>query len=107
MKKFFEDSLAVMWTFSIIVIAIGLALAVILGKHQKKEYPQSMIVVQIDEATDTVTCEDVTGNLWQFKGIEDWCVDDIAAMIMNDNGTAEISDDEIISVRYCGSCSDG
>jgi len=101
-------SITMVILFSLLFFHIGMVFtAIVVNNSLKKEYPQSMIVVQIDEATDTVTCEDATGNLWQFKGVEDWCVDDIAAMIMNDNGTAEISDDEIISVRYCGSCSDG
>jgi len=111
MKNFIHtlkvNTLVAFFFFGLLFIGIGIICGIFIGDNSKKEYPQSMVVVQIDEATDTVTCEDATGNLWQFKDVEDWCIDDVAAMIMNDNGTAEISDDEIISVRYCGSRSDG
>ena len=91
----------------VFAFGFGIIAGVLIGDRNAHVYADSMVVVQVDTATDTVTCEDATGNLWQFKGVEDWCIDDVAAMIMNDKGTAEISDDEIISVRYCGSRSDG
>lgn len=100
MKKFVTVFIASILVFLCVVSTVA-------ALKRFDEYPQSMIVVQVDKATNTVTCKDANGNLWQFKGCEDWMVDDVAAMIMNNKGTAEISDDEIIAIRYCGSCSDG
>ena len=97
----------ILTAFVALILVVLCVVSTVAALKRFDEYPQSMTVVQIDEATDTVTCEDATGNLWQFKGIEDWFIGDIAAMIMDSKGTAEISDDEIITIRYCGSCSDG
>lgn len=65
-------------------------------------YPACGVVVRLDYTADIVTVEDVTGHEWQFYEVEDWCLGDVAAMIMYDNGTLSIKDDEIIDVRYCG-----
>lgn len=94
--------------FSLLFFNVGVIFGTLCGvSNYKKEYPQTMTVVQVDIATDTVTCEDATGNLWQFKGVEDWQVNDIVSMIMNDNGTEEIFDDRIVKIRYNGFRSDG
>ena len=42
-----------------------------------------------------------------FYGAEDWMIDDIAAMIIDDCGTPEVAGDKIASVRYCGSIAVG
>ncbi len=66
-------------------------------------YPTSMIVTEIDYENDLVTIVDFNGNAFQFFGCEDWCENDICAVIMDDNGTPEtIYDDIITQVRYCG-----
>lgn len=33
---------------------------------------------------------------------EDWFEGDIAALVMFDNGTPEIEDDEVVTASYCG-----
>lgn len=65
-------------------------------------YPMTTIVVELDENTDSVICADFNGNRWSFEGIEDWCVNDFATMMMCDNGTLEIYDDIICDVYYDG-----
>lgn len=65
-------------------------------------YPLTALVVETDEAADTVSVEDYAGNLWSFEGAEDWFVGDFASLLMNDMGTPLIFDDEIVSVRYAG-----
>ena len=52
--------------------------------------------------TDTVIVEDYSGNLWAFYGCEDWQEGDCVSLVMSDNATEEIYDDEILSVRYSG-----
>lgn len=65
-------------------------------------YPLCGIVVDVNYSDDCITIEDFNGNLWVWEGAEDWCVNDIAAMIMYDNGTEHIYDDVIISITYNG-----
>ena len=86
-------------------IIIGVAAtATITAQAQPKGalYPTCGIVTETDETTDTVTFTEPNGNRWSFEGIEDWCEGDRIAVIMDDNGTSEIIDDEIVSVRYKG-----
>lgn len=63
-------------------------------------YPETAIVREIDPVEDTVLVEAGNGNLFVFKGTEDWEEDDVCSMLMSDNGTANVADDEILSVKY-------
>ena len=63
-------------------------------------YPLATVVIETEN--DVVTLEDGTGNLWAFEGVEDWERGDVCACIMGDNGTENISDDLIVSAKYCG-----
>jgi len=67
-----------------------------------KFYPLAALVTEVDGELITVTCQN--GNEFQFDndGREDWFVSDICSMIMSDNGTIEVYDDEIVNVRYSG-----
>lgn len=93
----------------IVIIMALLAHACYLeGKHAGADemmshiYPMSGIVTEVNRQEDRVVVTDSTGNEWEFDGAEDWRTGDIAAMIMEDNGTEEIYDDEIIDVQYDG-----
>ena len=65
-------------------------------------YPTTTVVYELDQENDLVTVEDANGNLWQFEGCEDWDVNDICSILMDDCGTTSIYDDEIVMVRYSG-----
>lgn len=66
-------------------------------------YPETCIIVELDYAEDTVTVEDVAGNLWQFYGTEDFCIGDLVRMLMYNNGTPHsIYDDQIVLAWYAG-----
>ena len=90
----------VIFTISIIVAMLVTLLAACAPTGEK--YALSAQVVECDASTDTVVCEDYTGNLWEFDGVDDWEVGDYVALLMNDCGTSSIYDDEIISARYQG-----
>jgi len=77
-------------------LLVGLMLA------QSHLYPMSGIVTEVNREADFITVETQNGHMWEFYGAEDWCVGDIAALLMDDMGTLEVIDDMIISVRYCG-----
>lgn len=83
-------------------VSIGIIILLLTLIPTSKTYGLTTVVVDVSKANDKVTCQDCNGNLWQFEGVEDWCVNDIATFIMDDMGTEEINDDEIVSVRYNG-----
>lgn len=65
-------------------------------------YPETARVVEVDYENDLVTVETFCGFLFAFEGCEDWAVGDCASLIMNDNGTEKIFDDEIVMAQYGG-----
>ena len=90
---------------AIIGLILGVAAtATITAQAQPKGeiYPTCGVVTETDETTDTVTFTEPNGNMWSFDGVEDWQEGDKIAVIMDDNGTPEIIDDEIVSMRYKG-----
>lgn len=70
-------------------------------------YPDCGIVtsVTLPEGNESwnsiVTFETMNGNIFSFYGGEDLEPDDMIAVIFDDKGTPEVTDDEIVSVRYC------
>jgi len=88
MKKFF-----------VIIITLFVLLAV---SASAEIYPQTFVVGDINRSTNAVAFVDYNGNIWTWEGIEDWMIGDIAAAIMDDNGTETIYDDMIITLRYAG-----
>lgn len=87
-----------------ITYAIGCFLAA--GKFDHDvyagQYPAVGIVTSISEREMTIT--DAAGNNWRYiTKREDWFLNDLAAMIMDDNGTPIIYDDKIVGEpRYVG-----
>lgn len=65
--------------------------------------PLCGVVVEVNYKEDYIAIEDFTGNVWEWEGVEDWQEGDIAALIMDDNGTENIFDDIILDIQYCGS----
>lgn len=79
-----------------------LVLSLLLAGNAHHVYPSCGVVVEVDREADEIVIEDLSGFLWAAYGAEDWCVGDVAAMIMDDNGTEIIFDDVILSVTYQG-----
>ena len=65
-------------------------------------YPQTMVVTDVDYATDIVTIETSTGFTYEFYGAEDYTEGDLVSCIMYNNKTTNISDDVILTVRWSG-----
>lgn len=80
------------------------AAAIMVSRHGKIEtiYPKTFVVSACDLDNDKVFLVDCAGNEWAISGIEDWIEGDVASVIMSDNGTPEIYDDEILEIRYSG-----
>lgn len=87
-------------------IIILICLAALIGCKRTNRiegyYPLTTIVYDMDRENDVVTVEDANGNLWAFEGCEDWEINDICSLLMYDNGTESIYDDEIIIAHYNG-----
>lgn len=64
-------------------------------------YPKCGRVFEVNYDTDSVIVVDSLGSLWEFSGAEDWCVDDMCAMIMYTGFTKCIYDDAIVRCWYC------
>ena len=84
------------------LIALTLALIALCGVATAELYPETARVVEVDYIADTVTVETFNGFLFVFEGCEDYTVGDGVALIMEDNGTEKVFDDEIVIAQYCG-----
>lgn len=87
------------------VAIIGSSGCGIVAEEQKPAgnlYPKTAVIVDLHEEEDLVIAEDANGQNWCFSGIEDWCIGDLASMLMDDMGTEIIYDDEIVDTRYSG-----
>lgn len=90
------------WKISILLLLIAnLFMLFTSGKTTTHTYPMAAQVYGMNQAEDAVIFVDGAGNEWKIQGIEDWQLGDVAALIMDDNGTPEfIYDDAIIGIRY-------
>lgn len=65
-------------------------------------YPMNTVVQEVDYDNDVVVCADCEGNLWEFTEVKDWEEGDFATLLMDNQGTKEIEDDEIVKIEYNG-----
>lgn len=71
------------------------------GCAQGETYPSAGRVVRIDYDEDVVTVVDGNGEAWEWRGVEDYDIDDNVAMIMSNNGTPkDVHDDIIVGIKY-------
>lgn len=83
---------------TLITIALVIALfgAVALSQSYEAHYTREVTVVSVQD--NQVTVEDNQGHLWSFIG-EDCEKDQELTVVMYDNHTSKIADDEIIKVK--------
>lgn len=65
-------------------------------------YPKTAFIIDIDSIHDLVTIEDSSGFLWDFTGVEDYEINDVVSIIMFNNFSKSIFDDEIVSIKFSG-----
>ena len=65
-------------------------------------YPETARIVELNYDEDIVIVETFTGFLFSFYGCEDWSIGDCCSMIMSDNGTETMLDDQVIVAEYSG-----
>lgn len=89
----------------------AIASIILLGsKVYAKEPVQyySKLGVVVGVTTDTMTIQDINGNLWDVDyNPEDMYIYDLVSMIMDTNGTEEIYDDTVVRWDYNGWISAG
>lgn len=85
----------------LIAIALTMIMIAIALTASAEIYPLTAKVTEVNYDDDTVTVETFTGFLFSFEGCEDWAEGDCASLIMDDNGTEKIFDDEIVMAQYC------
>lgn len=78
--------------------ALIAALALITGTASAEFYSTLFRVDWIE--SNTATLIDCNGFTWLYDEPEDMEVDDFYTAVMDDNGTDEIFDDIIVSLRY-------
>lgn len=93
-----------MKTIKIATIAtiITLIIIVLCGVATAELYPETARVIEVNYEEDTVTVETFNGFTFIFEGCEDYTEGDGVALIMEDNGTEKVYDDEIVMAQYCG-----
>lgn len=98
MKKYGRDTfIAGLVMLVLFILCVGM-----FWPAQAETYPDVLMVVDLDEHEDVVIAVDFNGNEWTWTGIEDLFPGDMVAVVMDDQGTETIYDDEIIDLRYCG-----
>ena len=63
------------------------------------EYVLRAEIVEIDPLEDCVVCEDTNGEAWEFYGADDFQQGEFVLLLMTDEATETIYDDEVLDVR--------
>lgn len=98
MRKRIAAIAAIIGTAAILTATAKIATA----ERRADFYPATGYVCEVSAGTDLVVVETYTGNLFAFRGAEDWEVGDAASLIMDSRATAEVEDDEVVSAEYAG-----
>lgn len=78
-----------------------LSIILMLGSKGGNLYADTFLVT--DVCNEYVSCIDYSGECYCFTTDPgDWSVGDLVGVIMYDNGTQSIYDDEILSAKYVG-----
>lgn len=57
-------------------------------------------IMDINTTKDIVTVVTVDGQLFSFKGVEDWLINDDCVLSFDNKGTTDVKDDIIIDILY-------
>lgn len=82
------------------IIAIIIAITALCSIASAELYPETACVVKVNYEEDIVTVETFNGFLFTFNGCESYCEGDCVSLIMEDNSTELVYDDEIVKVQY-------
>lgn len=71
-------------------------------KEPSHEYPETFTVISTNVGANYIVLRNFAGHFYVWGNCEDWEPGDIASAIMNDNGTADVTDDIIVTLKYSG-----
>ena len=90
-----------------LVKTTALILAVVLmffvfssGKSYSRTYSMAAQVCEVNRVEDLVILLDGSGHEWAIRGVENWRNGDVVLLWMDDRGTENILDDEIVDIRF-------
>jgi len=83
-----------------IATIITIIIIALFGIATAEVYPETARVVELDYTEDTVTVETFNGHMFVFEGCEDYALDDCVSLIMEDNETELVYDDEVVKAQY-------
>ena len=83
----------------LIVIVMAAFAHAIFHPVNNTQYVIEAKIINIDTFTDTVQIEDSHGEVWEFFGTENFQKGDSVIVLMDNQKTSTIYDDEILSVR--------
>lgn len=86
--------------FALALVVLVVVLVVRPFEQKGTEYPKVFTVVEVH--ADRVVLEDFMGEAWEIDNDGTWFTGDVAAAIMNDMGTEDITDDQIIAIQCDG-----
>lgn len=84
------------------VLALAASVRLATMERRNDFYPETAIVREVSATTDLVVVETSAGNLFAFRGAEDWMEGDAVSLIMDSRATEEVEDDEVVSTKYAG-----
>lgn len=84
------------------IIALTASVKLAVSERRADFYPETAVVREVSTTTDLVVVETCTGNLFVFRGTEDWMEGYAVSLIMDSRATEEVEDDEIVSTKYAG-----
>ena len=80
----------------VLILALAItATAMNIAGAQAEEYAMHGYIIELDEEQDIVYFMNEQGEVWSFYGIEDWEVEQVIIIIMDDMNTETIYDDEV------------
>lgn len=85
-----------------VILALAASVRLAASERRADFYPETAIVREVSATTDLVVVETCTGNLFVFRGAEDWMEGDAVSLIMDSRATDMVEDDEIVSTKYAG-----
>ena len=78
-------------------LLVVLGIIMVLGLLWGCESTYTRTATVINNQNNLVTCQDMSGNVWQYKGNN--AIGEQVKLIMNDNHTSKITDDIIKEVK--------
>lgn len=103
MKKVLRVAAAVLAVAAVFAAGFFCAGAANLEPGQThRVYPETAVVVVLDEEEDIVTVQSAGGIRWNFAGCSDYDPGDVVSLLMEENETPEITDDRVLQSRYAG-----